>query len=97
VKLVIAAYERARADALKNPAQLEQALSKEAHLSEAVTRAVLKRTDLTSPSIGDRQKAVILAAGDVLKKSGVVKSEVDVPKIAGSLIDPSFTQGLGQS
>lgn len=97
VKLVIAAYERARADALQNPIQLEQALAKEAHLSDAVTKAVLKRTDLSSPSIGDRQKSVILAAGDVLKKSGVVKAEVDVPQIAASLIDPSFTQELGGS
>ncbi len=97
VKLVIAAYERARADALKSSTELEQALAKEARLSEAVTKAVLKRTDLSSPSIGDRQKSVILAAGDVLKKSGVVKSEVDVPTVAGALIDPSFTQELGRS
>ena len=97
VKLVIAAYERARADALKNPAELEQALAKEAHLSEAIARAVLKRTDLNSPAIGDRQKSVILAAGDVLKKSGVVKPETDVAAVAGALIDPSFTQELGSS
>lgn len=97
VKLVLAAYERARADALKDPAELERALAKEAHLKVAVAKAVLKRTDLSSPSIGDRQKAVIVAAGDVLKKSGVVKAEVDVPAVAGSLIDPSFTRELGQS
>ncbi|HWA73054.1 MAG TPA: aliphatic sulfonate ABC transporter substrate-binding protein [Polyangiaceae bacterium] len=97
VKLVLAAYERARADARQNPAELEAALAKEGHLSEAVTKAVLKRTDLSSPSIGDRQKSVILAAGDVLKKSGVVKSEIDVPKVAGALIDPSFTDELERS
>lgn len=97
VKLVLEGYERARADALQNPGQLEQALAKEAHLSEAVTKAVLKRTDLSSPVIGDRQKSVILAAGDVLKRSGVVKAEVDVTQVAGSLIDPSFTRELGRS
>ncbi|RYZ10125.1 MAG: aliphatic sulfonate ABC transporter substrate-binding protein [Myxococcales bacterium] len=97
VKAVIAAYERARADALKNPAELQQALAKEAHLTEAVSKAVLARTDISSPSIGERQKTVILAAGDVLKKSGVVKAEVDVPQVAGSLIDSSFTQELSRS
>ncbi len=97
VKLVIAAYERARSDALKSSAELEQALAKEGKLTEPVARAVLKRTDLTSPSIGERQKSVILASGDVLKKSGVVKAEVDVPAVAGALIDPSFTQELERS
>ncbi|HYP90922.1 MAG TPA: aliphatic sulfonate ABC transporter substrate-binding protein, partial [Polyangiaceae bacterium] len=97
VKLVVTAYERARADAQKSPSELEQALAKEAHLSDAVTHAVLKRTDLTSPVIGERQRSVILAAGDVLKKSGVVKPDVDVSAVASALIDPYFTQELGSS
>jgi sulfonate transport system substrate-binding protein len=97
VKLVIAAYERARGDALAQPAALAQALAKEAHLSDAVTQAVLKRTDLSSPAVGERQKSVILAAGDVLKQSGVVKPDVDVPKVAAELLDPSFTSELGHS
>ena len=97
VKLVIAAYERARADALASPDQLKQALAKEAHLSDAVATAVLKRTDLKSASIGDAQRTVILAAGDVLKKSGVVKPEVDIAAVTGSLLDSSFTKTLGQS
>jgi sulfonate transport system substrate-binding protein len=95
--LVIAAYERARADALASPDQLKQALAKEAHLSDAVATAVLKRTDLKSASIGDAQRTVILAAGDVLKKSGVVKPEVDIAAVTGSLLDSSFTKTLGQS
>lgn len=97
VKLVLAAYERARADALRSSSELARALAKEAHLSDAVTQAVLRRTDLSSPAIGDRQKSVILAAGNVLKKSGVVKSEVDVTSVAGALIDPSFSQELARS
>jgi sulfonate transport system substrate-binding protein len=97
VKLVITAYERARADALASPDQLKQALAKEANLSDAVATAVLKRTDLKTASIGDAQRAVILAAGDVLKKSGVVKPEVDIAAVTASLLDSSFTQALGQS
>jgi sulfonate transport system substrate-binding protein len=97
VKLVIAAYEQARTDALAHPEQLKQALAKEAHLSDAVATTVLKRTDLSSPRIGERQKAVILAAGGVLKKSGVIKPDVDVPAVAGALLDPSFSRELGRS
>ena len=97
VKLVIAAYEQARAEAIAHPDQLKQALTKEAHLSDAVATTVLKRTDITVPSIGDRQKSVILAAGDVLRKSGVIKAEVDVPAVTRALIDSSFSQELGRS
>jgi sulfonate transport system substrate-binding protein len=97
VKLVLAAYEQARADALAHPQQLKQALAKEAHLSDAVATAVLKRTDLSAPTIGERQKSVILAAGDVLKKSGVIKAEIDVPAVTGALLDASFSQELGRS
>lgn len=97
VKLVLTAYEQARADALANPTEIEQALASEAHLSDAIAKAVLRRTDLSAPHIGERQRTVIVAAGDVLKKSGVVKAEVDVPSVTGALIDASFTKELGKS
>jgi sulfonate transport system substrate-binding protein len=97
VAQVIAAYERARKDALAAPERLKAALAKEAHLTDLVASAVLRRTDLSSPAIGDRQRGAILAAGAVLKKSGVVKPEVDVTAVANSLIDPSFSAELAQS
>jgi len=94
---VLQAYERARALARKAPDKLQAALAKEAHLSDGVARAVLARTDLTSPVIGEAQRATILAAGDVLKKSGIVKPDVDVADIAQKLVDPSFSQQLTQA
>jgi sulfonate transport system substrate-binding protein len=97
VKVVIAAYEHARRDALAEPQQLKRALAKEAHLSDAVATTVLERTDLSAPSIGDRQKTVILAAGDVLKKSGVIKADVDVPAVTSALLDASFSERLARS
>jgi len=94
---VLAAYERARADARKAPDQLQAALSKEAHLSDDVANAVLARTDLASPQIGEAQRSTILAAGDVLKKSGVVKPDLDVAAVIQKLIDPSFSKQLSQA
>jgi sulfonate transport system substrate-binding protein len=91
---VIDAYEKARAEARSSPDALKAALIAEAHLSDAVADAVLKRTDISAPSIGDRQKAVILAAGNVLKKSGVVKPETDVDHVTVALLDPAFTRQL---
>jgi sulfonate transport system substrate-binding protein len=90
VEKVIAAYEKARLWALKNPQEYQQILVREAKLNDAVAAKVLERTDLSDPVIGDKQKAAIGAAGDVLKKSGVIKPETDVPGVVNGLIDPQY-------
>jgi sulfonate transport system substrate-binding protein len=90
VKRVIAAYEKARTWALANPAEFKAILARDAKLNDAVAARVLERTDLTDPIIGDKQKTTIAAAGDVLKKSGVIKADVDVPGLVNALIDPQF-------
>jgi sulfonate transport system substrate-binding protein len=94
VDRVLAAYEKARLHALAHPEQLRAALAKEAHLSEPVAVAVLARTDISTGRLGEKQAEAILAAGDVLKKSGVVKPEVDVAGVVKSLLDPSFSARL---
>jgi len=96
VQKVLEAYERARARAQAAPKELEASLIKEAGLSPAVAERVLKRTDLRSSGIGDAQRDAILAAGDVLKRSAVIKAESDVPALATALIDSSFTARLAR-
>jgi len=91
---VLKAYERARSEALANPAALSAALEREANLSPEVARRVLERTDLTSASIGERQTSAITAAGSVLKKSGVIPADSDVNAVTAQLIDPSFQAKL---
>ena len=90
VKRVIAAYEKARIWALANPAEFKAILARDAKLNDAVAARVLERTDLSDPVIGEKQKTTIAAAGDVLKKSGVIKADVDVPGLVNALIDPQF-------
>jgi sulfonate transport system substrate-binding protein len=90
VRKVIAAYEKARLWALQNPAEYRAILARNAKLNDAVAARVLERTDLSDPVIGDKQKATIIAAGDVLKKSGVIKGDVDVAALVSSLIDPQY-------
>ena len=90
VKRVIAAYEKARTWALANPAEFKAILARDAKLNGAVAARVLERTDLSDPVIGEKQKTTIAAAGDVLKKSGVIKADVDVPGLVNALIDPQF-------
>jgi len=94
VDSVLAAYEQARRYAISHPEELKAALAKEAHLNDPVAVVVIGRTDITSGVIGEKQADAILAAGDVLKRAGVVKSEVDVAAVVKVLIDPSFAARL---
>lgn len=96
VKKVIDAYERARTHALAHPKELQASLVKEAGLQDAVAEEVLKRTDISSSGIGEVQRATILAAGDVLKRSAVIKADADVSAVATALIDPSFSANLAR-
>lgn len=97
VERVIAAYERAREWAIANPLELQAILVKEAKLSDAVAVKQLERTDISSPAIGDTQKQAITAAGDVLKRSGVVQPTVNIEQTVETLIDPQFVQKIAGS
>jgi sulfonate transport system substrate-binding protein len=61
-----------------------------AKLNDAVVTKVLERTDLSNSAVGDEQKKVIAASGDVLKKSGVISSTTDVSAVVNDLIDPQY-------
>lgn len=94
VNRVLAAYEQARKYALAHPDELRAALVKEAHLAPNVADAVLARTDLSAPLIGERQRDAISAAGVVLKKTGIIKPDADVTAVTTALVDPAFGRSL---
>jgi sulfonate transport system substrate-binding protein len=96
IRRVLATYETARAEALKDPAALQTALEEVAKLPAPVIAKQLERTDLSYSKIGDEQKATILAAGLALQKAGVFPPETDVKGTVDQLVDPSFSQDLGQ-
>jgi sulfonate transport system substrate-binding protein len=90
VERVLAVYEKGRQWAIENPNELRQILAKEAKLSDAVAAKQLERTDFSNAKIGDEQRNTISAAGDVLKKSGVIKDSVDVTQTVSELIDSAY-------
>ena len=92
VERVITAYEKARKWSIDHPSELKAILAKEAKLSDAVAAKQLERTNLSNPVIGDTQKQAIVAAGDVLKRSGVVQPSINVEQTATALIDSQFVQ-----
>ena len=94
VNRVLAAYEKARQWAIQNPAELKQVLVQESKLTDVVAARQLERTDLSNSRIGDDQRAVITAAGDVLKKSGVISNSTDVNQTVSSLIDTQYVEKL---
>jgi sulfonate transport system substrate-binding protein len=92
VQRVLAAYEKARLWAIQNPAEFHALYARTAKINDAVATKVLERTDLSSSAIGDEQKKVITASGDVLKKSGVISGTTDVPAVVNNLIDPQYSR-----
>ena len=91
VKRVLRAYEQARLYAIDHPDELCTMLSVSAKVDEAVASRQLERTDLRKSAIGTAQQRVIAAAGEVLKKSGIVSASTDIDKVVAELIDRSFT------
>ena len=97
VKRVLASYEKARTEALKDPAKLKAALVAATKLPDSVIDRQLERTNLTYSVIGDAQRETIEAAGLALQKADVIKADVDVAKTVSALIDPSYASAaLGQ-
>ena len=92
VERVLAAYEKARLWALQNPEEFRKLFAADAKLDDPVVTKVLQRTDLSSSVIGDDQKKVITAAGDVLKGNNVISNGADVNATVNNLIDPQYVQ-----
>ena len=95
VSRVLATYEKARAFAINNPAELKKTIVEQAKLTEAVAARQLERTDLSTAAIGERQKKTIEGAGLALQQAGVIPADVDVPSVAAALVDSSFVTKLG--
>ena len=49
---------------------------------------------MSNSTIGDNQKQVIIASGDVLKQNNVINSGVDVSATVNNLIDPRYVQDV---
>lgn len=92
---VLKIYEKARAWAAANPAELRKLISEQAKLSETVAARQLERTDLAVAVIGDRQRKIIEGAGLALQQASVIAGDVNVSAVTAALIDSSFTAKLG--
>ncbi|MCJ2014238.1 aliphatic sulfonate ABC transporter substrate-binding protein [Methylobacterium sp. J-076] len=96
VRAVIAAYERVRAEALKDPTVLRDALVAATKLPEPVVARQLERTDLSQPAVGPVQAEAIRAAGLALQQAGVIAADVNVAGAVDGLIDPAFNPQAGR-
>jgi len=92
VERVLAVYEKARLWSLAHPQELRAIVAKAGRLTDAVAAKDLERNDLSSGLIGKTQRDCIIAAGDVLKQSGVVPADTDIVKTADALIYPHFIE-----
>jgi sulfonate transport system substrate-binding protein len=94
VERVLTSYEKARTWAIQNPDDFRKLFAETAKLDDSVVAKVLQRTDLSSPIIGDDQKTVINASGDVLKQNNIIADSVDVNATVHNLIDSHYSQHL---
>ena len=90
VERVLTVYEKARKWSLAHPDELRAIVAKAGKLSDEVAAKDLERNDLTSGMIGQKQRDTIVAAGDVLKESGVIPADTDIGKTADALVDPQY-------
>jgi sulfonate transport system substrate-binding protein len=91
VSRVLASYEKARVWAIQNPEEFRKLFAADAKLDALVVTKVLERTDLSNPVIGEEQKRVITAAGDVLKQNNVISNSTNVNATVDNLVDPQYT------
>lgn len=96
VERVIAAYERARAEALADPEAIQALFRDFTRLPEDVVARQFERTDLTHSAIGEAQRETILQAGLALQEAGVIRRNVDVVSHLDALIDTRFAPATTQ-
>lgn len=94
---VLGLYEKARAWALANPEEFRAIVAKATKQSDAVARRTLERNDLRSGRIGEIQRLAIVAAGGVLKESGIVPADTDIEAVSRALVDPGFIERIQQA
>lgn len=91
VRLVLAAYERARTYALENPGEVKAVLAALAKLPDPIIERQLTREDFSQSRIGEAQRSFVLNAGKALQGAGVLDAGVDIEATVGALLDPSFS------
>lgn len=94
VPRVLAAYEQARRYALQHPDEVKQALVNLTKLPDPVIARQLEREDFSSSQVGVAQRNFLLQAGSALQKAGVIKANVEVPKVVEALLDSSVQTPL---
>jgi sulfonate transport system substrate-binding protein len=94
---VLTAYEKARLWAIQNPDDFFKLFAADAKLDDLVVKKVLQRTDLSDSVIGDQQRQVITAAGDVLKQNNLISSSTDVNVTVDNLIDAEYAPGSSKN
>lgn len=93
-QLVVNAYEKARAFAIKNPAETASILANAAGISPELATAVIKdRTKLDlSPIPGAKQASVLKVIGPIFVQSGDVASQDAIDGALKSLFDSSYAK-----
>lgn len=90
VRRVLVAYEKARLWSIEHPDDVIAMLAEASGMPNPVIAKQMERTDLTQPVIGAKQRAVMIAVGEVFQKAGLVPESVKIADEVDAMIDASF-------
>lgn len=93
VQRVLDTYEKARRYALANPEEYQRILIQYAQIAPEVAALQLgQRTDITRSAIGEEHRKLLNETGLVLKDIGILRANVDVPRVVRELVDDRFSK-----
>lgn len=92
VKVVIEAYEKARAWTLENPDKAAEILARDAQISLDVAKIQITRNTFTHAIPSEVQFEAIIEAGKILQDAAVINAKADLNQLAESLIDPTYAE-----
>jgi sulfonate transport system substrate-binding protein len=95
VRRVVAVYERARLQALKQPGDLAKALTALAKLPDGVIKLQLDRTDISQGYLKDAQRQGLLDSGQAMQAVGLIEPGVKLDQAVAALFDPQFGGATG--
>ncbi|RMP33137.1 ABC transporter periplasmic substrate-binding protein [Pseudomonas coronafaciens pv. atropurpurea] len=94
IRTVLAAYEKAREWAVKNPDELAKLLATESGLPLDVARLQLSRTDLSNPQLSAKDVEASRLAAPILVSEDLVRKGVNVEQVIDQLITPEFSRAV---
>lgn len=93
---VLSAHEKARQWAKDNPDEYLALVARQAKIPPEVAKLMLEKYSIEVGEITDTLIQALIETGAELKRTGVIKEEVDIQDVLNRLIDKSYFEKVGK-